>query len=555
MDTIGRGLEGLQNEKNEETHLTPTWSLRDTLAQEAVLTETRRSEELQVKLEGSLEELVSLALADGQENNEEIRRIAFTAFELLRVDEVLDMLGRNVRVLNPLFVRLGREQEQDWTRAAYASLVLRRFAGKHPAVMRNLLKEKPEFVSGLKRQLRVRPVADLYLALIVEDSETTDESLKARYTLFKALIVTMDSSKSIQEIQGTAYILTEIASKHNEMHGWRLFASYLLTKEVLERFERILLSRNWALVEPVATILGKLLEYADISSLLVSLDATMDAVRSRSFEELPEIRSISYEEMPENYSPSPLEDQSVTRLNRIIKAAIAALSQFPSPPALLTAFSQSFPPFGTPRLSILRLLNESLKLDIDLLNNTIADSMYIHYVLSMFSLYPWNSALHHEFEILVRVISDGKCRELQEELYKKGNLVGVLVREIEGNGGIRRGNLGHVLRIGNAIQRISNVSENIRELVTGKDWDTLRRDFMDPRNAIERVDASPMTGGLQVQDLPIADDEEESEFTVTRTEERETKTELGEFEQGSDLFSSTYYWKVPISSEELAELD
>lgn len=552
MNAFGTSF-GETTQTGEEAELTVSGqSLQELLTQEAVVSEARCNSALRQLLEEKLSELVTVVAGEGQESTQVS---VFVACELLKSEDCLDMFARNLSAVHPLFSQLCATQELNWTQAAYSGLILRRLNSKYPSLIRAFLREQPGYISGLKRQLHVRPVADLFLSLIADDTECSDESIKGRFSLFKELLVMMDGKRQAEEVAGAGYVLREVMGRSAEMHGWGLFASFMLGKECLERFESAILSPSPLILGTAASVLGRLLDYPDITGLLDSLDATMDAIRSRSFEELPEVRSVSYEEVPDVFSPSPLEDQAIARFTRIVKAAIAALQSLPIEAPVSTTFNHSTPPIGAQRMALIHLVNTALNLDQDSIQSAVADSLYIQNMLIWFQASPWNSAFHHEFEQLVRIVTDGRSQELQDELFVRAGLVNALLEETEKKHTIRRGNLGHVTRIGNAIYRISSVNEHIRECLQNSNWSVFLANYLIPRNTVEMTQRSSVSS-LQVQALPIADDEEEAEFPPERSASPplvSSDPEV-EFEQGSDVFNSLHYWTVPLSCEELPEL-
>ena len=553
MNAFGTSFaETTQAGEGAEALLASSQSLRELLSQEAVVSEARCNSALRERLEEKLSELVAVVICEGPESTQ---MTVFVACELLKSEDCLDMFARNLGALHPVFTQLCATQELNWTQAAYSSLILRRLNSKYPSLIRSFLREQPGYVSGLKRQLHIRPVADLFLSLVADDTECSDESIKGRFSLFKELLVMMDGKRWVGEVVGAGYVLREVMGRSAEMHGWGLFASFMLSKECLDRFESAILSSVPLVLETAAAVLGRLLDYSDITGLLDSLDATMDAIRSRSFEELPEVRSTSYEEVPDVFSPSPLEDQAIARLTRIVKAAIAALQTLPINSPVPTAFNLSITPIGPERMALIHLVNTALKLDQDSIQSAVSDSLYIQNMLIWFQSHPWNSAFHHEFEQLVRIVTDGRSQELQKELFVKAGLVNVLLGEVERKETIRRGNWGHITRIGNAIYRISAVNEHIREYLKDSNWSVFIENYLIPRNNLETAHI-PGPSPLQVRSLPIADEEEEAEFPTEPSKllPLVSSDPEVEFKQGSDVFNSLHYWTVPLSCEELPDL-
>ena len=558
MNAFGTSFADTVESEFQVEAMTSPASLQELLSKEAVVTEARCNPTLRQRLEEKLRQLVGVLTAEEQENTQETRATAFVVCELLKSDDFLDMFARDVSAIHPLCDYLCSTAAQNWTQAAYCSLILRRLCSKHQSLVRTFLREQPAYISGLKRKLNVRPVADLFLSLIADDTECSDESIKGRFTLFKELLLMLDAKRGSEEVMGASYVLREVMGRSAEMHGWGLFACFMLSKESLERFEDAIQSTNPAILASAAAVLGSLLDYSDMSGLLDSLDATMEAINSRSFEELPEVRSISYEEIPDIFSPSPLEDQAISRLTRVVKAAINALQALPQDSQLPTSFNQTIPPIGPHRMALIHLVNTALKLDLDSIQSAVADSLYIRYMLITFQSSPWNSAFHHEFEQLVRVVTDSPSKELQEELFVKAGLVDVLLGEAEGKHSVRRGNLGHVTRIGNAIFRISTVNMHIQQCIQTQNWEVFVANYLIPRNLLESAQVSSPPA-LQVQALPIADDEEEPEFASEPTEQVSFPLQVSsdpevEFEQGSDVFNSLHYWSLPLSCEELPDL-
>lgn len=558
MNAFGTSFADTAESEDQVEVMTSHMSLQELLSKEAIVTEARCNLTLRLRLEEKLGQLVGIITAEEQENTEEARTTAFVVCELLKTDDFLDMFARDVSAIHPLCAYLCSATAQNWTQAAYCSLILRRLCSKHQSLVRAFLREQPAYISGLKRKVNVRPVADLFLSLVADDTECSDESIKGRFTLFKELLLMMDGKRGSEEVMGASYVLREVMGRSAEMHGWGLFACFMLSKESLERFEGAIQSTNPAVLGAASSVLGRLLDYSDISSLLDSLDATMDAIKSRSFEELPELRSFSYEEIPDVFSPSPLEDQAISRLTRIVKAAIKALQALPQDSQLPTSFNQTISPIGPHRIALIHLINTALKLDLDPIQSAVADSLYIQYMLITFQSSPWNSAFHHEFEQLVRVVTDSPSKELQDELFVKAGLVDVLLGEVEGKHSVRRGNLGHVTRIGNAIYRISTVNVHIQQCLQTQNWEAFVANYLIPRNALESAQLSSPPA-LQVQALPIADDEEEPEFPSEPNDQVSLPLQVSsdpevEFEQGSDVFNTLHYWSLPLSCEELPDL-
>ncbi|XP_052017183.1 serine/threonine-protein phosphatase 6 regulatory subunit 2 isoform X3 [Apodemus sylvaticus] len=433
-----------------------------------------------------MEELVNLITQDPPQDMEEKVRFKYpnTACELLTCDvpQISDRLGEDESLLSLLYDFLDQEPPLNPLLASFFSKTIGNLIARKTEQVITFLKKKDKFISLILKHIGTSALMDLLLRLVscVEPVALRQEVLHRQSNASQALcdIIRLgrDQGSQLQETVEPDPLLTALESQ-----------------------------------DCVEQLLKNMFDGDQTESCLVSGMQVLLA--------LLEPRRVGTEGSVDSFSQGLERSYSVS--SSILRGIEPWLKNFhqlllnpPKKKAILTTIGVLEEPLGNARLHGARLMAALLHTNTPSINQELCRLNTMDLLLDLFFKYTWNNFLHFQVELCIAAIlshaareeqteasgSDGKVEPLQgsgdgtetletgpsipsppentmvTHLFQKCCLVQRILEAWEANdhtqaaGGMRRGNMGHLTRIANAVvQNLEQgpVQTHISEVIRG----------------------------------------------------------------------------------------
>ncbi|XP_021494648.2 serine/threonine-protein phosphatase 6 regulatory subunit 2 isoform X4 [Meriones unguiculatus] len=458
-----------------------------------------------------MEELVSLITQDPPLDMEEKVRFKYpnTACELLTCDvpQISDRLGEDESLLNLLYDFLDQEPPLNPLLASFFSKTIGNLIARKTEQVIMFLKKKDKFISLMLKHIGTSALMDLLLHLV---------SCVEPVGLRQEVLHWLNEEKIIQR-------LVELIHPHQD-EDRQSNASQALCDII--RLGRDQGSQLQEAVEPDPLLVA--LESQDcVEQLLKNMfdgDQTESCLVSgmQVLLALLEPRRVGTEGLVDSFSQGLERPYSVS--SSILQGIEPWLKNFhqlllnpPKKKAILTTIGVLEEPLGNARLHGARLMAALLHTNTPSINQELCRLNTMDLLLDLFFKYTWNNFLHFQVELCIAAIlshaareeqaeasgSDGKAEPLRgsgdgnekletppsshpssslpenmmvTHLFQKCCLVQRILEAWEANdhtqaaGGMRRGNMGHLTRIANAVvQNLEQgpVQTHISEVIRG----------------------------------------------------------------------------------------
>nr|XP_021494648.1 serine/threonine-protein phosphatase 6 regulatory subunit 2 isoform X3 [Meriones unguiculatus]XP_021494649.1 serine/threonine-protein phosphatase 6 regulatory subunit 2 isoform X3 [Meriones unguiculatus] len=458
-----------------------------------------------------MEELVSLITQDPPLDMEEKVRFKYpnTACELLTCDvpQISDRLGEDESLLNLLYDFLDQEPPLNPLLASFFSKTIGNLIARKTEQVIMFLKKKDKFISLMLKHIGTSALMDLLLRLV---------SCVEPVGLRQEVLHWLNEEKIIQR-------LVELIHPHQD-EDRQSNASQALCDII--RLGRDQGSQLQEAVEPDPLLVA--LESQDcVEQLLKNMfdgDQTESCLVSgmQVLLALLEPRRVGTEGLVDSFSQGLERPYSVS--SSILQGIEPWLKNFhqlllnpPKKKAILTTIGVLEEPLGNARLHGARLMAALLHTNTPSINQELCRLNTMDLLLDLFFKYTWNNFLHFQVELCIAAIlshaareeqaeasgSDGKAEPLRgsgdgnekletppsshpssslpenmmvTHLFQKCCLVQRILEAWEANdhtqaaGGMRRGNMGHLTRIANAVvQNLEQgpVQTHISEVIRG----------------------------------------------------------------------------------------
>uniref|UniRef100_A0A667FXS7 Protein phosphatase 6 regulatory subunit 2 n=1 Tax=Lynx canadensis TaxID=61383 RepID=A0A667FXS7_LYNCA len=464
-------------------------TLRELLDEDDVLQECKAQNQ---KLLGFLcrqqcmEELVSLITQDPPLDMEEKVRFKYpnTACELLTCDvpQINDRLGGDETLLNLLYDFLDHEPPLNPLLASFFSKTIGNLIARKTEQVILFLKKKDRFVSLVLQHIGTSALMDLLLRLVscVEPAGLRQEVLHwlNEEKIIQRLVELIHPSQDEDRQSNASQTLCDIVRLGREQ------ASQLQEAPEPDPLLTVLESRQ----DCVEQLLKNMFDGDQTESCLVSGTQVLLT--------LLETRRAGTEGLVDSFSQGP--EGLCTVSSSILHGIEPRLKDFHqlllSPPkkkAILTTIGVLEEPLGNARLHGARLMAALLHTNTPSINQELCRLNTMGLLLDLFFKYTWNNFLHFQVELCIAAILSHAAREDRAEasglegrvellpgsgdpeapqpaasrpentmvthLFQKCCLVQRILEAWEANdhaqaaGGMRRGNMGHLTRIANAV--------------------------------------------------------------------------------------------------------
>lgn len=135
-------------------------------------------------------------------------------------------------------------------------------------------------------------------------------------------------------------------------------------------------------------------------------------------------------------------------------------------------FGLPIPQIGANRIKIAELIFDALKVDNDELNKAISDSNILLTLTDLFFTHHWNSQLHNIYVCIVDTILTSDCLQLKRNVLVSAELGQKILQCVaepmvvqSSSIEIRKGQMGHVTKISNALVKCQSSSNELNTLL------------------------------------------------------------------------------------------
>uniref|UniRef100_A0A2K5E1V7 Serine/threonine-protein phosphatase 6 regulatory subunit 2 n=1 Tax=Aotus nancymaae TaxID=37293 RepID=A0A2K5E1V7_AOTNA len=454
-----------------------------------------------------MEELVSLITQDPPLDMEEKVRFKYpnTACELLTCDvpQISDRLGGDESLLSLLYDFLGHEPPLNPLLASFFSKTIGNLIARKTEQVITFLKKKDKFISLVLKHIGTSALMDLLLRLVscVEPAGLRQEVLHwlNEEKVIQRLVELIHPSEDEDRQSNAAQTLCDIVRLGRDQ-GSQL-------QEALEPDP--LLTALESRQDCVEQLLKNMFDGDKTESCLVSGTQVLLT--------LLETRRVGTEGLVDSFSQGLERSYAVS--SSVLHGIEPRLKDFhqlllnpPKKKAILTTIGVLEEPLGNARLHGARLMAALLHTNTPSINQELCRLNTMDLLLDLFFKYTWNNFLHFQVELCIAAILSHAAREERTEargsdsrvepphenenrsletprlatsppdntmvthLFQKCCLVQRILEAWEANdhtqaaGGMRRGNMGHLTRIANAVvQNLERgpVQTHISEVIRG----------------------------------------------------------------------------------------
>uniref|UniRef100_A0A4W3JCV0 Protein phosphatase 6, regulatory subunit 3 n=1 Tax=Callorhinchus milii TaxID=7868 RepID=A0A4W3JCV0_CALMI len=428
----------------------------------------------------SMEDLVTYITQEPPEEMDEKMKYKYPniSCELLTsdVDQINDRLGEDEPLLSRLYTFLHNEPPLNPLLASFFSKVLSILISRKPGQIIEFLRKKDAFVGLMLKHIGTSALMDLLLRLLtcIESPQLRQDVLnwlneeKIIQKLIEMVHPSQDDDRHSNASQSLCEIIRLSRDQMIQMQGCPEPDPLLSTIEKEETLE-ILLSNVFDKEKN---------ESAIVNSIQILL--TLLETRRPAFEGQLEICPSGM-----NHTAFSVSNSTLQAIRQRLKDFHHLLLEPPKKTAMKTTWGVLDPPVGNTRLNVVRLVASLLQTNTHSINVELIELDTINVLLDMYFRYIWNNFLHVQVEICIATIlgsppCHGDSTEnniednpetirdniLVKHLFQKCQLIQRILDAWESNekeqseGGRRRGYMGHLTRIANAIVHNSEKGPN-----------------------------------------------------------------------------------------------
>ncbi|XP_041441015.1 protein phosphatase 6 regulatory subunit 2 L homeolog isoform X5 [Xenopus laevis] len=505
-----------------------------------------------------MEQLVELITQKPPDHMEEKVRFKFpnTACELLTCDvpQINDKLGEDDNLLNLLYDFLRQEPPLNPLLASFFSKTIGNLIARKTEQVIGFLRKKEKFIALVLEHIGTSAMMDLLLRLIscVEPAPLRQEVLQwlNEERLIQRLIDLIHHSQDEDKQSNASQTLCDLIrlsrDQCNQMQETMETDPLLATLESQPCVEQLLKNmfdgeRTESCIVSGTQILLTLLETRRQSLFFYSVDPLLDS-------------------LPQGYDRTPTISNSILQvIEPRLKDFHHLLQHPPKKESILTTIGVLEEPLGNARLHTTHLIAALLHTNTPGINQELCRLSTMDLLLDLFFRYTWNNFMHLQVELCIAAVlsnsrQERKCLAVSEErketeesqngnienmescqtcssehedlmithLFQKCCLVQRILDawetndKIQAEGGMRRGNMGHLTRIANAVVQNmekgpvqAQISDFITELpddCRGR-WESFVEETLtetNRRNTVDLVSTHHLHSSSEDEDLDSA---------------------------------------------------
>jgi len=437
---------------------------------------------------------------------------------LLEAPELQAMVAGSQRYLEKLFSFL-RQEDLSATSASYFSAVAQSLLGRNASAVVQFLFVSNDYKGDLVRGVESRAVCDFLWKLIYCEPGLSQFPY-VKICILQSLSDALSLQISDIAVSNIGRLLQDLVNSR-ELKGWKVFVAVVI-QTAGKWCEVLKLTQNPVLISTLLRLLSTLLSQPDFANLSqIDLSEVLLIMQRLSLS-----------------CPSPTSP--------LLPSLLSTLPQ-------LLSYLQSPSTSGLHCSLILDLMCGLVGWDKDAEETLVSEGL-IDAAVSLFATQLWSSLVHKSFERLVQTIGDTGFVPLQYYLINSAKLPWTLANiasdpYIEsGKHKIRKGNLGHVARIGNYLRDCWGLRAGLSEVEQSSWWRAFLTDFLEGQN---RLEAGRLGEGLERSPSALF-----SEQLTTALQLSSLAASLQDCEEDTAAqFRPAEYWKIPVEQLDLEDLD
>lgn len=315
-----------------------------------------------------------------------------------------------------------------------------------------------------------KSISDIVLKIITYDTQQPDFFVPERKALLQQVILSLHSP-SEYNVFYAEYIITGVLYKASEINSWKDLLGLVALKENFLMYFSFFTS----------TDTFRVLAGANIVKTLIGMNRN---------ELVGSYEEIGVVELLVNSLPD-------------VKLAIGTAPNY----NFVGTFREEIEPLGEHRLKLLELVNTAIKMDVEMLNESIADSLILTEVTKLFFKMPWNSILQNTVENLVTTCVLSRNASLIMSMLVTSDFIKHMISTAFSPQAVHRlGNLGHINKIGNYLNHSEN--EIVKNMLSQVErWEEFCNSYLENRNSLD----SKILGDPTLEDQSSSSESEESE--------------------------------------------
>ena len=495
--------------------------LEQILEHEDTVTELKKgNRELLDCLQAQVPELLQwISRAEG------CRQAPFVAAEILTSDAFMNEVTSDCLAF-PLFFRfLQAPAPLNDTLAGYNVRACLKLLERQEARVADFLITSTQWTDLLLGHLQSRAVAELVFELLCS-SRLTEE----RQALLKGVVGKLAATGERQVAVNAGWIGGEVLRRADNVGEWKRLVGVLLSEDVLQTLGSVITTETAG--DQAALVLCTLISHYSFPQLLAPLLL------------------------------SPPQANSLQALTALLHTAALHLQTPITTSPTPTSYGDIAPPLGPARLQLLHLLLSCLKALGPVLSPLLQDCSFLQTCTKLFLAYPWHSSLHIAYCSLVTTVLEGQSQSLKVTLMEEVRLVELLAC-LGCGGGQRKGCMGQVTQMGNALLTVSRRNSYFQQFLSEAVWTDFCQNYLFPQTKVESTQylSTPRTPSEdELESFPSTGLQIPNEAITLEELDQQNPFDLwGDEDSGPedlrDLYSAVNYWKVPVRSGDLEDLE
>ncbi|KAM4747153.1 serine/threonine-protein phosphatase 6 regulatory subunit 2 isoform 2-T2 [Rhinophrynus dorsalis] len=499
-----------------------------------------------------MEQLVQLITQQPPEDMEEKIRFKYPniACELLTCDvpQINDKLGEDENLLNILYDFLRQAPPLNPLLASFFSKTIGNLIARKTEQVIGFLRKKKKFLTLVLEHIGTSAMMDLLLRLIscVEPAPLRQEVLnwlneeRLIQRLIDLIHCSQDEDRQSNASQTLCDLIRLSRDQCNQMQETLETDPLLSTLESQQCVEQLLKNMFDGEQTESCVVSGTQILLTLLESRRPSVDPLLDSL-SQGYEKFPTVNS-----------------SILLGIEPRLKDFHHLLQHPPKKESILTTMGVLEEPLGNARLHTTRLIAALLHTNTPSINQELCRLGTMDLLLDLFFRYTWNNFMHFQVELCIAAIlshsrQDGKCTSIREEvkgeeenngnpedmenshnsvpekedlmvthLFQKCCLVQRILDawetndKIQAEGGMRRGNMGHLTRIANAVvqnmekgpmqAQISDFITELPEDCRGR-WESFVEETLtetNRRNTVDLVSTHHLHSSSEDEDIDSA---------------------------------------------------
>lgn len=474
-----------------------------------------------------MEELVKLITEEPSEEVEDKVKYKYpnTACELLTSDvsQINDALAGSEELVNKLYSFLDTDKTLNPLLASFFSKVMGLLITRKSEMILEFLKARDDFVGTLLKHIGTSAIMDLLLRLL-----TCIENPEIRRAMIEWL----------NEQQIAKKLVNCITQAYDE--DIHCNAAQSLCDIIRLGREQVIQLQERASPDPLLMSVEKEETVSELLSNMLAGEKNESVIVNglSVIQTLLEFKKQGPEDMTDTMSNQDAE-RIFLSANNVLTAIHPWLKDFhallETPPeqrysTMPCSAGNLDPPLGNTRLQTARLLTSLLQTNTHRINTELARLGTIKVLIDLCFRYIWNNFLHtHVTQCLYTILNnaptevDGKKEsQLLSQLFTDANFLERILAEWEkneqeqGQGGKRKGFMGHLTRIANDVITAQEKGENcelVKSLVDGSSdelkekWSTFVSETLaetNKRNTVELVRGNPLASSSEDDDADFS---------------------------------------------------